>query len=68
LKAKADNVQEVVIWGTGQATRELLYVEDCAEAVFAMAVHGEDVEPVNIGTGVEISIGDLARTIAKACD
>jgi GDP-L-fucose synthase len=68
LQAQANDLGEVEIWGSGQATRELLFVEDCADAVYAMAVHGETVEPMNIGTGVEISIGDLARSIAKACE
>ena len=55
---------EVVCWGTGNATREFLYVEDCAEAV-ALALERYDCpEPVNIGAGFEISIRDLATLIA----
>jgi GDP-L-fucose synthase len=68
LEASRDQVSEVSIWGSGNATRELLYVEDCADAIFAMAVHGEHVDPINIGTGVEISIRELAFSIADACE
>ena len=53
--------------GSGKATRELLYVEDCADAIVAMAQHATGVDPVNIGTGIETSIRDLAYSIAKAC-
>ena len=59
--------EEVVVWGSGRATRELLYVEDCAEAIVAMLQRGEGVEPVNIGTGVETSIRELAEAVARAC-
>lgn len=67
LEAEAKGQEEVVVWGSGRATRELLYVEDCADAVVAMLRHGESVEPVNIGTGVETSIRELAEAIAGAC-
>lgn len=67
LEAKQMGVDEVLVWGSGKATRELLYVEDCADAIVAMAQHANGVEPVNIGTGVETSIGNLAHSIAKAC-
>ncbi len=57
--------EEVVVWGTGRATREFLYVEDCAEAI-ALAVERPPPEgPVNLGAGFEVSIADLARTIAS---
>ena len=55
---------EVICWGTGQATREFLYVEDCAAAIVAATVHYDGAEPVNIGAGFEISIRDLATLIA----
>ena len=67
LEAEARGQDEVVVWGSGRATRELLYVEDCADAVVAMLRHGESVEPVNIGTGLETSIRELAEAIAGAC-
>jgi len=67
LQAEEEGLEEVVVWGSGKATRELLYVEDCADAIFAMARNGESVEPVNIGTGIETSVADLAQAVAQAC-
>lgn len=55
----------VELWGTGSASREFLYVEDCAEAVMLAAERYDGAEPVNIGTGDEIQIAELARTIAR---
>lgn len=55
---------EVVCWGDGTPTREFLYVGDCAEAILLATQHYNDSEPVNLGTGVEISIRDLAVLIA----
>ena len=57
--------REVVCWGTGNATREFLYVEDCAEAIALAAERYDRPEPVNLGAGFEISIRDLAELIAK---
>jgi len=56
--------REVVLWGDGSPTREFLYVEDCAEGIDLAAQHYEDDEPVNLGTGDEISIRELAELIA----
>jgi GDP-L-fucose synthase len=61
IETRAD---EVVCWGTGNATREFLYVEDCAEAIVLAAQHYESPEPVNLGAGFEISIRDLAELVA----
>ena len=55
----------VVIWGTGKATREFLYVEDAARAVVLAAEKYNKPDPVNIGAGFEISIKDLACLIAQ---
>ena len=56
---------EVGLWGDGSPTREFLYVEDAADA-FVLAAGGySGPEPLNIGTGVEISIRELAETIAE---
>jgi GDP-L-fucose synthase len=57
---------EVVLWGTGSASREFLYVDDCARAVLLAAEHYDAPEPVNLGTGDEISIRDLAVRVADA--
>jgi GDP-L-fucose synthase len=54
----------VVVWGTGNATREFLYVEDAAEGILLAAERYNDSEPVNLGSGMEISIRDLVQTIA----
>jgi GDP-L-fucose synthase len=56
---------EIEAWGSGRATREFLFVEDAAEAIVAGTERYEDPEPVNLGTGEEISIRDLAGLIAK---
>jgi GDP-L-fucose synthase len=55
---------EVVLWGDGSPTREFLYVEDCAEGLRLAAERYDGPEPVNLGTGTEISIRDLAELIA----
>lgn len=52
------------LWGSGTATRDFLYVEDAAEAILLAAERYDSAEPVNIGSGSEIAIGDLARRIA----
>jgi GDP-L-fucose synthase len=57
---------EVVLWGDGTPTREFLYVEDCAEALLLAAERYDGEEPVNLGTGEEIAICDLARLVAEA--
>jgi GDP-L-fucose synthase len=53
----------VAVWGSGRATREFLYVDDCAEAIVQAAERYDGSEPVNIGSGQEISIKELAETI-----
>ena len=64
VDAVETGASEVVCWGTGSATREFLYVEDCAEAIALATERYESPEPVNIGAGFEISIRDLAELIA----
>jgi len=56
---------EVVLWGDGSPTREFLYVDDCAEGLVLAAERYDAPEPVNLGTGVETSIRELAETIAE---
>ncbi|MBR8660842.1 MULTISPECIES: GDP-L-fucose synthase family protein [Brevibacillus] len=65
VEAKERNENHIVVWGTGQVTREFLYVEDAAEAIVLAAEHYDGDQPVNIGTGEEISIKDLAELIAR---
>ena len=55
----------VEIWGTGEASREFLYVDDCAEAIKLALEKDVSPEPINIGTGGEIKIKYLAHTIAE---
>jgi GDP-L-fucose synthase len=65
LEAIEAGADEVVCWGTGNATREFLYVEDCADAIVLAAEQYDRPEPVNLGAGFEISIRDLAELIAE---
>jgi GDP-L-fucose synthase len=65
LEAKERREPEIVCWGDGTPTREFLYVEDCAEAVLLATERYNRSEPVNIGTGREISIKDLIELIAQ---
>ena len=55
---------EVILWGDGSPTREFLYVDDCAEALQLAAERYDGAAPINLGTGVETSIRELAETIA----
>jgi len=55
---------EIVIWGTGNASREFLFAEDCAEAISLALEKNIPPTPINIGTGSEIKIIDLVKTIA----
>jgi GDP-L-fucose synthase len=55
------------VWGSGRATREFLFAPDAAEGVLAM-LGWESPEPLNIGTGVEVSIAELAQAVVRACD
>lgn len=64
LEARDHNESEIVCWGDGSPTREFLYVEDCAEAIVLAAERYDGSEPVNLGTGKEISIADLVNLIA----
>ena len=60
-----NNEKEIVIWGTGKATREFLYVEDCAEAIVLATEKYNKPDPVNIGAGFEIPLKDLVELITK---
>jgi GDP-L-fucose synthase len=65
-EAKAQNAAEIVAWGTGSATREFLYVEDAAAAIVAAAEKFAKADPVNLGSGEEISIKSLLEQICEA--
>jgi len=62
-KAIENDEKEVKVWGTGKASREFLYVDDCAEAIRRSVEIDTTPEPINIGTGSEISIARLAQKI-----
>jgi len=64
-KAKKENKDYVELWGTGRATRGFIYVEDAAEGIISAAESYDRPEPINLGSEIEISIKDLAETIAK---
>ena len=59
------NGDEVELWGTGSASREFLYASDCVEAIARAIETDVDLEPINIGTGKEITIKELAKEIAE---
>ncbi|HKQ58825.1 MAG TPA: GDP-L-fucose synthase, partial [Candidatus Eisenbacteria bacterium] len=65
VEAAENDRPEIEVWGTGKATREFLFVEDAAQGIVAGMERLTDSEPVNLGAGREISIKDLATTIAK---
>jgi len=57
--------QRIEVWGDGTPTREFLYVDDAAEGILLAAEHYDSSDPVNLGSGIEISIADLVHRIAK---
>ena len=68
IAAREEGASHIVAWGTGNASREFLYVEDAAEGIVLAAERYNGNEPVNLGAGREISIRDLVQTIARMCD
>jgi GDP-L-fucose synthase len=67
-EAKQQNKPYIDVWGTGKATREFLYAEDAAEAIILASEKYNKPEPVNLGSGQEISIKDLTEKICKLMD
>ncbi|CAG1065125.1 GDP-L-fucose synthase [uncultured bacterium] len=65
VDAVKNGSSSIPVWGTGKATREFLYVEDAAEGIVLAAEKYNKNEPVNLGTGFEISIKDLVELIAR---
>jgi GDP-L-fucose synthase len=66
LAAREEGKDEVVLWGDGSPTREFLYVEDAAEGLILGAERYDASDPVNLGSGEEIAIRDLAHLVAEA--
>jgi GDP-L-fucose synthase len=67
LEAKESGAGEAVCWGDGSPTREFLHVRDCAEGLALAAERYDGEEPVNLGSGEEITVRDLAELIAREC-
>jgi GDP-L-fucose synthase len=65
VEARRDGLPELPVWGTGNASREFLYVDDAARALLLAAEHYDGAEPVNVGIGNEIRIAELAGLIAQ---
>ena len=65
IEAKEKQLKEVEIWGTGKPTREFLYVKDAAEGIYQATLNYNKPDPVNLGSGMEISIMDLAEMIKE---
>lgn len=68
VEAKQNNEKEVVAWGDGSPTREFLYVDDCAKGIVMAAEKYNESEPVNLGSGFEISIKDLTELVGRLTD
>jgi len=68
LEAKKRGESKVTCWGTGSASREFLYVEDCARGLLLAAQRYSSGEPINLGSGQEVRIRDLAQMIADVCN
>jgi GDP-L-fucose synthase len=65
IRKMEENAERIVLWGDGSPTREFLYVEDCAEGIALAGARYDGAEPVNLGSGQEISIRDLAALVAE---
>lgn len=64
-RAKIDNNPSVTLWGTGSPRRELMYVDDAADAALFLMLNYNDNEPVNIGLGTDLSILELAKVVRE---
>lgn len=66
IEAKKDNRKEIILWGTGQARREVIYCEDAAKGIIEVLEKYEDVNlPINIGCGIDYSIEEIAKKIKE---
>ena len=66
IRKMVESKDEVVLWGDGTPSREFLYVDDCVDGLLLAAERYDGAEPVNLGTGVETTIRELAETVAEA--
>ena len=67
VEAKRQEKKEIIVWGTGEASREFFYVEDAAEGILLATERYDRSDPVNLGAGFEIKIKELVRLIADLC-
>ncbi|MFM7808735.1 MAG: NAD-dependent epimerase/dehydratase family protein, partial [Planctomycetota bacterium] len=67
IEAQRVGASHITCWGTGAASREFLYVDDAADGLVRAAEVMDEPEPINLGTGMEITIRDLVSLIAKLC-
>ena len=65
VEAQERGEPKVILWGDGSPTREFLFVEDAAEGILLATERYDDSQPVNLGSGIEISVSELAHTIAR---
>lgn len=68
FEAKKNKQKSIEVWGTGKATREFLYVEDAAEGIVLATERCDKSDPINLGSGMEISIKDLVKLICRLAD
>ena len=67
-EAKINNQEEVIMWGTGKPLREFMYVDDLADALVHLMLNYSDEIHVNMGTGKDLSIGELAQIVKEVVD
>lgn len=67
VDAADSGADHIVCWGDGSATREFIYVDDAAEGIVLAAENYNGADPINLGSGMEISIKDLSELVAKLC-
>lgn len=65
-EAKLNDQNEIIVWGTGKPLREFMHVDDCADGIIFLLENYSGMEHVNLGTGQELSIGDLVEMIKSA--
>ena len=65
VEARRRGDKEIIAWGTGSASREFLYVDDCADGIIASMLRYDSPDPMNLGSGREITIKDLTHLVAR---
>lgn len=64
-EAKVNGAPEIILWGTGTPRREFLHVDDCADALVFLLTHYSAAEHINVGSGVDLSILELAQLVCR---